>query len=558
MAIARPVDPLNAIAPPGGWTLGEAAYREDGGDRVMVTSSRRARSNGWAASIRTKATGTTVCRGASMRTVDRVPGVPIDRRLPILPADCLTEPWFAAVRCGARGEATGSAMSCLDHSTTETTTETTVETTTYESPRRRFYYGWVMLPIATLTIIASSPAQTFGISAFNQSLRDALGLSHSQLTGAYMLGTLLASLPLTWIGALMDRFGLRLTLTAVLVIFGGVCIGTSQVTGLLSLFLAFFLLRLLGQGALGLLSGNTLAFWFRRRLGTVEGVRHFGMAGAIAVVPAINLWLIHAYGWRTAWVMLGAAVWLLVLPWMLLFRNRPADVGQHIDGAAFDAAGPAAQAAENGHRFAFAEVRRTRPFWIVGALTALWAMTNTAVLFNIVPLFHSRGLGEADAALLFTGFAASLAAMQLIGGVLADRYPLNRLLSVSAAGMAAALWMLWLIDQPWQVAPLSMMMGFSQGLLTTAGGPLWPRYYGTAHIGRIRGALATVMVSASSAGPFLMGVCVDWLGHYDPVLLLFALLPLPLILLALLATPPRPPRDDGSVIPHETPVEASA
>ena len=53
-----------------------------------------------------------------------------------------------------------------------------------------------MLPVATLAIIAASPAQTFGISWFNQSLRTSRGLSPSQLTGAYMLGTLLASLPL--------------------------------------------------------------------------------------------------------------------------------------------------------------------------------------------------------------------------------------------------------------------------------------------------------------------------------------------------------------------------
>ena len=92
-------------------------------------------------------------------------------------------------------------MSCSSHSISDVSSC---------PPRlRRVYYGWVMLPIATLAIIATSPAQTFGISVFNASLRSSLGLSHSQLTGAYMLGTLLASLPLSWVGAMMDRFGLR-------------------------------------------------------------------------------------------------------------------------------------------------------------------------------------------------------------------------------------------------------------------------------------------------------------------------------------------------------------
>lgn len=457
-------------------------------------------------------------------------------------------------------------MKCVEQTTAAPSTAAPTPTTPLAQPEpaaqtkrsRRIYYGWVMLPIATVAVIATSPAQTFGISAFNASLRESLGLSHSQLTGAYMLGTLLASLPLTWVGALMDRYGLRRTMTAVVLLFGGVCIAASQVRGLATLFVAFLLLRMLGQGALGLLSGNTLPFWFRRRLGTVEGIRHFGMAGAIAVVPAINLWLIHAFGWRTAWVILGLTVWAVMLPLMLLFRNRPADVGQHIDDGVRDAASDAHDEHERANSFSFSQVWRTRPFWIVGSLTALWAMTNTAVIFNILPLFESRGLTEAHAALLFTGFAVSLAMMQLLGGVLADWFPLNRLLSLAAAGMAGAMALIWHIDSPAMIVPLAVMMGASQGLLITAGGPLWPRYYGTAHLGRIRGALATVMVSASSVGPFLMGLCVDVLGSYGPVLLLFTVLPIPLIFLALLATPPQPPSNGRPIIPHETPPEATA
>jgi MFS family permease len=424
-------------------------------------------------------------------------------------------------------------------------------------PVRRFYYGWVMLPIATLAMICTSPAQTFGISTFNEPLRQALGLSHSQLTGAYMLGTFLASLPLSLVGAWMDRFGLRRTTTVVVLLLGAACIATARVNGLITLFFAFLMLRMLGQGSLGLLSGNMLPFWFRRRLGTVEGIRHFGMAGAIAVVPAINLALINAFGWRTSWVILGLTVWAIMLPLMLVFRNRPVEVGQHVDGASVDTDDQIFNENEAANSFTFNQVRRTRAFWIVGAMTAFWAMANTAVVFNIVPLFLSRGLGEQHAALFFTGFAVSLAFMQLVGGVLADHFVLNRLLSIAAVGMALSMGMVWQIDSPMMVLPLSIMIGLSQGLLNAAGGPLWPRYYGTAHIGRIRGVLATAMVSASSVGPFILGFCVDWLGSYGPGLILFTLMPVPLILLALFATPPR--SDNGQpIIPHETPPEASA
>ena len=117
-------------------------------------------------------------------------------------------------------------------------------------------------------------------------------------------------------------------MSVVALLFGGVCIATSQVSGCSrsSRVPAAAHAR---PGGAGLLSGNTLPFWFRRRLGTVEGIRHFGMAGAIAVVPAINLALIGAFGWRTAWVILGVAVWAMMLPAMLLFRNRPRTWARH-------------------------------------------------------------------------------------------------------------------------------------------------------------------------------------------------------------------------------------
>ena len=84
---------------------------------------------------------------------------------------------------------------------------------------RALYYGWIMLPLSMGTLIASSPGQTFGISIFNEPMRSSLGLSHGQLAAAYMLGTLLGAIPITYIGRQMDRYGLRRTMLAVVSLF---------------------------------------------------------------------------------------------------------------------------------------------------------------------------------------------------------------------------------------------------------------------------------------------------------------------------------------------------
>jgi len=58
-----------------------------------------------------------------------------------------------------------------------------------------FYYGWLMVPVAVIAQAVTGVGQTYGVSVFNPSLLDSLGISLTALSGVYMVGTLLASLP---------------------------------------------------------------------------------------------------------------------------------------------------------------------------------------------------------------------------------------------------------------------------------------------------------------------------------------------------------------------------
>jgi OFA family oxalate/formate antiporter-like MFS transporter len=408
---------------------------------------------------------------------------------------------------------------------------------TYLSDRFPFFYGWLMLPVAMLAFMATSPGQTFGVSIFNNSFREAIGLSHSQLTGAYMAGTLLASLPQSYIGAIMDRFGIRRTMTIVVFLFGSVCILASQVSSLLTLFLVFLFLRMLGQGALSLMSINTLAMWFDVRLGTVSGIMSAGMAGAVAIAPALILWLINTFAWRWAYAILGFGVWILILPLLLfVYRNRPEDIGQHSDGIA-----PGVDRKNDvstQYQYMLREALRTRAYWILTATFAIWAMIATGITFNIVPLLETRGLTATDAAATFTTTAIALAIFQFTGGWLADRLPLNILASISMAALSASVWVLMRAETVLLAHTYAALLGMGQGLLGAVGNTIWMRYYGRTNLGKIRGSTWTAVVAGSSMGPFIMGATFDLFKSYTHSLWLFLGLYAPLILITLLATQP--------------------
>ncbi len=432
------------------------------------------------------------------------------------------------------------------------------------------YYGWVMLPVAMLAMVASSPGQTYGVTIFNKHFQEDLQLSETRVTGAYLLGTLLGSFALPLVGWLMDHYGLRWTLMGVVIGFGAACVVTSWASGFLTLLVAFVLLRMLGQGALTLLANNTLAMWFHTRLGLANGLASLSVAGAMAATPPLFLALIHQLGWRGAYVVLGVAIWVILLPVVVfVYRNRPEDIGQLPDGdLARDEAwasgahtqnaetkgtqNEGGQAANQDHPSQRPELQEplprqfdlpaavgTRSFWLLMAMNGSFALVATGVTFTAVSLLGQRGLSELQAAATFSTFALGFAGANLVGGVLADRMKLNRLLSHGALLAAAGLGIL-LAGHGWLAAHgYALLFASGCALMLATANVAWPRYFGRAHLGQLRGIYSTVAVAGSSLGPFVMGLNNDWLGSYDLSLMIFLLWFAGLAVVMLYATPPQ-------------------
>ena len=402
--------------------------------------------------------------------------------------------------------------------------------------------------VSLFALIFTSPGQTFGVAVFNPSFREALNLTHTQLTGAYMVATLLAAVPLSIVGGLMDRFGIRRMMTIVVIALGVACIFTSQVTGLLMLFFAFFWLRLLGQGSLTLLADNTLAMWFQTRLGTVSGLRSVGVTVATAFLPAIILVLIQTFGWRWAYAILGLLVWAVMLPQLaLFFRNRPEDVGQALDGVVTAQDDDVTDKIQNKSSFVGTSrvaydlkgAMHTRAYWILLLMNAVWGMVITAITFNILPLFLSRGLAEGNAVAILAAMSISSAVFQVIAGILADRVPLNLLLSLGFVTMTAGVGFLVALGSVVMGYAFAVFFGIGSALLGAVTATVWVRYYGRKHLGKIRGSVWTATVAASSLGPFLMGITYDRINSYSPILVFYLCLFAAMVVAVMFATPPK-------------------
>ena len=85
----------------------------------------------------------------------------------------------------------------------------------------RPYYGWVIVSIAAASMVATLPARSVGLGLITEPLIASLNLSRTQFANVNVVATLLGSLFSLAAGPLTDRWGIRILLSATLLILGG-------------------------------------------------------------------------------------------------------------------------------------------------------------------------------------------------------------------------------------------------------------------------------------------------------------------------------------------------
>ena len=399
------------------------------------------------------------------------------------------------------------------------------------------------MPVASLALFVSGPGQTYTISVFVDPIIEDTGWSRTLVSSLYTAGSLSAAAAMVVVGHLLDRYGARVMLTGVGILFGFAVLWMSRVNNPAELYIGFAALRTFGQGSLTLIPTALVALWFIRRRGKATAIASLGSATSQATLPPITHLLISQMGWRNAWVTLAFMVWgVLLLPVAALVRRNPESVGLRPDGdptplqLADQAAVPSTQLEAD---WTLREAAHTPAFWLLLFAGSSQALISTALVFHQVSLFASKGLDASLAAVALSVMALMSLVGIFIAGFLADRFP-NRYLLASAQGIVtmAMLW-IFVISQPWEALVYGGMLGLGGGFFMTTTTVIWPNYYGRQHLGSIRGVATTSMVGFAALGPMPFGLLFDLTGSYTISILSFLPLPAACAIAALLASPPR-------------------
>ena len=197
----------------------------------------------------------------------------------------------------------------------------------------RIFYGWIIVFVSGLGIFFSGPGQTYSNSVFIELYISDLHLDRTTLSTLYAVATLAAGFLILGVGKLADRFGIRTVLTVISLLLGLACFWNSNVIGPVTLFLGFFMIRLLGQGSMTMIPNTLVSVWFMRLRGRALAFAGLGGLLSAAFFPPFVNWLIESFDWRIAWKVLGALVIIIFTPLAYYFiRNRPDEIGMRSDG----------------------------------------------------------------------------------------------------------------------------------------------------------------------------------------------------------------------------------
>ena len=304
---------------------------------------------------------------------------------------------------------------------------------------KRWYYGWAVVGVAALAMVGTLPGRTQGLGLITEPLIADLQIDRVTYASINFWATLVGALGALGIGRMIDRFGARVVLTLVAGALAVIVGAMSQVTTVAMLAVCLTATRVVGQGALSVVSIAMIGVWFRARLNMAMAIYSIALSiGFMAAFPAVGA-MVQGLGWRTAWLAIALALGagLAPLAWLVV-RRGPEAIGLSRDGG--DIATPEVVPVP-ADGFTLAEALATPAFWIFAMGSTLYGLAASGIgLFN-ESILTERGFGPDVYYQTLAVTAMAGLAGNFLGGWFTRRVALARLMAIAlvvlAGGVAA-------------------------------------------------------------------------------------------------------------------------
>ncbi|HUB48845.1 MAG TPA: MFS transporter [Acetobacteraceae bacterium] len=399
--------------------------------------------------------------------------------------------------------------------------------------RLPFFYGWIIVAVAFVTIALGVTARTAFSLMFPPIVAE-FGWDRGLAAGAFSFGFLVSALVAPIIGRVMDWRGPRLVIEAGVLFTAAGLLFATLITTPWQLYLTLGVLVGAGANCMTFTAQSQfLPNWFVRRRALAISIAFSGAGvGAILILPWLQAIIAH-HGWRASCAALGMLTLVVLLPINLLVRKRPEDVGLRADGGnhmGSTAARPQDTIVDPAWAavdWTMAGALRTARFWWIALGYFCAGFVWYAVQVHQTKYLVEIGFTPMQAAWALGLVAAVAVPGQIALGALSDRIGREIVWTITSAGFAICYAALLGLAHDRSLVLLYLMI-LSQGTLgygmTAVMGPIVAEIFEGPRFASIFGIVTVALIGGGAAGPLAAGMIHDATGSYDLAFMISILL----------------------------------
>lgn len=364
-------------------------------------------------------------------------------------------------------------------------------------------YGWVIVAAGSLLGCVAIGA-LFSLAVFLQPMSEATGWSRTGISTTMTIDFLVMGVAAFGWGALSDRFGPRLVVLSGTLLLGLGLVLASRATSLLQFQLIYGIVVGAAAGAVFAPMIATVTGWFDKRRSLAVSLVSAGMGVAPLTVAPFAQWLIQSYDWRTSFLVIGIASWILLIPAALLVRAAP---------TAAEGAAPGAPA-EGGEELTAGRALRSPQFIVLSLTFFLCCAAHSGPIFHVVSYALSCGLPAMTAVTIYSAEGIAGLAGRLLFGVLGDRYGARRIVVLGLMVQATGAGAYYFTRSASEFYAVAILFGMAYGGVMPLYAVIAREYFPLRIMGTVFGGAAMISSLGMALGPAAGGWLFDNFGGY--------------------------------------------
>jgi len=374
-----------------------------------------------------------------------------------------------------------------------------------------FFYSYVIVA-ACFSIQAIGVGTYISYGVFFNQLSSEFGWSRATISGASSAAFFLMGLLGIFVGRLNDRIGPRKVMTVTSSFFGLGLLLMSRLDAVWQLYLFYGVIFGIGLSSIDVIALSTTARWFVKKRGVMTGIVKVGTGMGQLMIPLAASMLIKSYGWRTSYLIIGVAGFLLLVSITQLLRRDPSQMGlllnyekkMSMDNPGLIRVG-----------LSLHEAVHTRQFWMICAVNLVIVFCLMIIMVHIVPYARDIEVSALRAASVLSTIGGVSMIGRFITGIAIDRIGSKRVIIVCFILLMVELLWLQMANDLWMLYLFAVFYGITHGGFFTAISPIVAEFFGISAHGVLFGIVAFSGTIGGAIGPFVAGYIFDITAGYS-------------------------------------------